>query len=171
MENFQNSKVAALESVLEDHPHITFVTPSSPNYTTLRTIFSLDSTATPLAIVRPQSAGDIALLVKYAKANSIKFVIRTGGHNIFGLSIVEGALTIDMRDISYVNIDKESSSARVGGGILEGELVEQLSKGGMATPTGSAGSIGVKNLFLVPYPWLPVSTGREDISSASLPAL
>jgi FAD/FMN-containing dehydrogenase len=142
MENSQNSKVAALESLLKDHPHIIFVTSSSPDYGSLRAVFSLDSTATPLAIARPQSASDVALLVKYAEANSIKFVIRTGGHNIFGLSIVEGALTIDMRDISYVDIDKKSSTARIGGGILEGELAEQLTKDGLATPIGSAGSIG-----------------------------
>ncbi|KAH8796756.1 D-lactate dehydrogenase [Hyaloscypha finlandica] len=66
----------------------------------------------------------------------------SGGYNIFGLSIVEEALTIDMRDISYVNIDKQSSTARIGGGILEGELVEQLAKEGLATPTTSVGSIG-----------------------------
>lgn len=114
MGNAHNSKVAALESFLKDHPYIKFITSSSPDYISLRAVFSLDSTATPLAIVRPQSASDVALLVSYAKSNGIKFVIRIGGHNIFGLSIVEGALTIDMRDISYVNIDKQNSTARIG---------------------------------------------------------
>ena len=134
--------MAALQTFLTDHPHITFVTPSSPNYSTLRAVFSLDSTAKPLAIVRPKSASDVALLVKYAKSNDIQFVVRTGGHNIFGLSIVEGALTIDMRDINYVDINKQGSTARIGGGILEGELAEQLEKDGLATPTGNVGSIG-----------------------------
>jgi FAD/FMN-containing dehydrogenase len=58
------------------------------------------------------------------------------------VSTAEGALTIDMRDISYVNIDKQSSTARIVGGILEGELGEQLAKEGLATPTASVGSIG-----------------------------
>jgi FAD/FMN-containing dehydrogenase len=142
MENSHHSKVAALESFLNGYPHIIFTTPSSPNYLSLRTIFSLDSTATPLAIVRPQSASDVALLVSYAKSNKIKFVIRTGGHNVFGVSVVEGALTIDMRDISYISIDKQSSTAKIGGGILEGELAEELAKESLATPTASLGSIG-----------------------------
>jgi FAD/FMN-containing dehydrogenase len=142
MDHSQDSKLAALESFLKDYPQIAFITSSSPNYTSLRAVFSLDSTATPLAIVRPQSASDVALLVKYAKSRGIKFVIRTGGHNISGLSIVEGALTIDLRDIRSVDIDKQSSTAKIGGGILEGELAEQLAKEGLATPTGNVGSIG-----------------------------
>ncbi|KAE9375645.1 D-lactate dehydrogenase [Stipitochalara longipes BDJ] len=142
MDNSQDSKVAALESFLKDYPHITLITSSSPKYASVRAVFSLDSTATPLAIVRPQSASDVALLIKYVKSSGIKFVIRTGGHSIFGLSIVEGALTIDMREINYVNIDKQSSTARIGGGILEGELAGQLEKEGLATPTGNVGSIG-----------------------------
>jgi FAD/FMN-containing dehydrogenase len=142
MENAHNSKGAALKSFLKNHPCIKFITSSSPDYISLRAVFSLDSTATPPAIVRPQSASHVALLVSYATSNGIKFIIRTGGYNIFGLSIVEGVLTIDMRDISYVNIDKQSSTARIGGGILEGELVEQLAKEGLATPTMSVGSIG-----------------------------
>lgn len=142
MDNSQDPKVVALSNFLKDHPHIIFIIPSSPNYTSIRAVFCLDSTANPLAIVRPQSASDVALLVNCAKSNGIKFVVRTGGHSIFGLSIVEGALTIDMRDIKYVNIDKHSSTARIGGGILELELAEQLAKEGLATPTGNVGSIG-----------------------------
>jgi FAD/FMN-containing dehydrogenase len=142
MDHSQDSKLPALESFLKDYPQIAFIISSSPNYTSLRAVFSLDSTATPLAIVRPQSASDVALLVKYAKSKGIKFVIRTGGHSIFGLSIIEGALTIDLRDISYVDIDKQSLTAKIGGGILEGELAEQLAKEGLATPTGNVGSIG-----------------------------
>lgn len=143
MATSQSSKLAAaLESFLKDHPHITFLTSTSPDYPSLRAIFNLDNNATPLAIVRPQSASDVALLVDYAKSHGIKFVVRTGGHSIFGLSNVEGALTIDMRDMSYVHIDKQNSTARVGGGILQGNLAAELAKEGLATPTGSVPSIG-----------------------------
>jgi len=142
MPTSQNSQVAALESFLKDYPHITFVTSSSPDYASLRAVFSLDNTATPLAIVRPQSANDVAVLVQYAKSNGIKFVVRTGGHSIFGLSTVEGAMTIDMRDISYVHIDKENSTARIGGGTLLGDLAGALAEDGLTTPTGSVPSIG-----------------------------
>ncbi len=54
---FLNSKLGdAHESLINDHPLITFVTSTSPKYSPLRAVFNLDNTATPLAIVRPQSA-------------------------------------------------------------------------------------------------------------------
>lgn len=144
MDNSQDSKVAALKNFLKDHSQITLITTSSPNYPSLRAAFSLENTATPLAIVRPQSASDVGLLVRYAKSNGLKFVVRTGGHNVFGLSIVEGALTVDMRDISYVHMDKQNNNrtARVGGGILTADLARELSHHGLATATGATHSVG-----------------------------
>lgn len=137
-----NSTLAALESFLQQHPHIKYATPSLPDYASLRSIWSLDCRDNPLAIARPQSAADVALLVKYVKSQGIRFVVRSGGHNLFGQSTVEGALTIDMRDIASVTVDSDRTSARVGGGILQGDLAAQLWQEGLATPTGTIASVG-----------------------------
>lgn len=137
-----NTKLSNLESFLLDHPHIPYATPSSPNYPTLREIFSKDRPDNPLVIVRPQSATDVALLVDYAKSHDLKFTVRGGGHGLSGHSMVEGALTIDMRDIAFVSIASDSQSATIGGGILSGALAEELWKEGLATPTGSIPSVG-----------------------------
>jgi FAD/FMN-containing dehydrogenase len=54
----------------------------------------------PLAIVRPQNAEDVAAIVKYATSQGINFVVRSGSGNVFGKSQVQGAINIDMRDIT-----------------------------------------------------------------------
>jgi hypothetical protein len=87
----QISKVAALENFLKDNPHITFVRPSFPSYASLQVVFSLDNTAAPLAIVRPQSASDVALLVHSAKSNGIKFVVWTGGPTFLACQLLKGS--------------------------------------------------------------------------------
>lgn len=137
-----NSQLASLETFLEKHPHITYATPSSPNYASLRQIFTRDQHATPLAIVRPVSATDVSLLVKFAVSNSIKFTIRTGGHNLSGACFAQDALTIDMRDIAHVEIASDKKTARIGGGILQLDLAIELEKDGLATPTGTIASVG-----------------------------
>ncbi|KAH7356880.1 D-lactate dehydrogenase [Rhexocercosporidium sp. MPI-PUGE-AT-0058] len=137
-----NTKLTSLESFLEEHPHITYATPSSSNYISLRQIFARDQEATPLAIVRPQSAADVSLLVKFAVSNSIKFTIRTGGHNLSGAAIAQDALAIDMRDIAYVNILADKKSAKIGGGVLVFDVATALEKEGLATPVGAVGSVG-----------------------------
>lgn len=137
-----NQKLPELERFLKEHPHITYAVPSSPDYVSLREVFYLDSKANPLIIVRPQTAEDVAFLVNYAKSQDIKFVVRTGGHSLFGHSMVEGAMTIDLRDLAYVQVEQGQKSAKVGGGILQGELVTALHKEGFVTPTGTVPSVG-----------------------------
>lgn len=135
-------QLASLETFLKSHPNITYATPSSPNYDSLREIFCLDCKAVPLAIVRPQTAEDVSLLVKYAKSQGIKFVVRTGGHSLFGYSMADGAMTIDLRDISHVKVEEGKLSAKIGGGTLLGDIATQLLKHGLVTPTGTVPSVG-----------------------------
>lgn len=137
-----DANLATLKSFLEKHQHITYATPSSPSYTSLRQIFARDQEAVPLAIVRPQSAADVSLLVKFAVSNSVKFTIRTGGHNLSGAAFAQDALAIDMRDISSINLSADKQTAKIGGGILQSDLATALNKEGLATPVGAIGSVG-----------------------------
>lgn len=142
LSNMADANLAALESLFAKHPHITYVTPSSPDYTSLRKIFARDQEAIPLAITRPKSAADVSLLVKFAVSNAIKFTIRTGGHNLSGAAFAQDALAIDMRDISYVNVSRDKKTAKIGGGILQFDLATALDEEGLVTPTGAVGSVG-----------------------------
>ncbi|EKD17010.1 uncharacterized protein L3040_000461 [Drepanopeziza brunnea f. sp. 'multigermtubi'] len=135
-------KLVALQTFLDDFPHITCVTPSSPNYTSLRHIFASDKEAIPLAIVRPKSAADVSLLIKFAVSNSIRITVRTGGHNLSGLCFAQDALTIDMRDIAYVDIAADKETVRIGGGIIQLDLALALDKEGLATPMGTCVTVG-----------------------------
>ena len=137
-----DTKLAALETFLQDHPHITYVTPTSPNYAAERAGYIIDNPARPLAIARPQSAEDVSLLVKYATSHGIQFAVRSGGNNLFGLSQAHDGLTVDMRDISYVNIDESKAFAKIGGGVLFGKLAEHLTKANLATAMGTMPFIG-----------------------------
>ena len=138
-----DARLTELESFLKGHPTIQYATPNSPNYPALRATYSLNNPAVPLAIVRPQNAEDVAVIIKFARATGVKPVVRSGGNSLFGKSMVQDALIIDMRDISYVNIDDSKASASVGGGILMGDLVEQLTKDGLATAVGTIPFVGL----------------------------
>jgi FAD/FMN-containing dehydrogenase len=96
----------------------------------------------PLAIVRPKNAEEVAATVRFARANGIKPVVRSGGNSLFGKSMIQGALIIDMRDIAYINIDDSKTSATIGGGILFSDLAEVLTKEGLATALGTIPFIG-----------------------------
>lgn len=142
MGTLQEPNFPALQEFLSSHPHITAATPSSPNYASLRSCYIINNAIQPALIVRPQSADDVAELVSIMTAESIPFTVRSGGHDMFSRCFANGTVTIDMRDIAYVKIDKGSQSARIGGGILIQNLADQLGKEGLVTATGTIPVVG-----------------------------
>lgn len=56
--------------------------------------------------------------------------------------MANNAVTVDLRDIAHVHIDRESHSARVGGGILIGDLAAELGKADLATAYGTIPTVG-----------------------------
>jgi FAD/FMN-containing dehydrogenase len=76
-----NTRLQLLESFLaKELPDLKYATPSSPEYAEWRHIYIQSNKATPLMITRPQTAEDVAKLVKYIVDNGIEFTIRGGGH-------------------------------------------------------------------------------------------
>ncbi|KAL2830880.1 hypothetical protein BDW59DRAFT_170020 [Aspergillus cavernicola] len=131
--------LAALEAFLQGHPTIQYTPPSSSDYENARKIFNGSHHARPLAIVKPQSPADVAALVKCAKSTSLSFTLRSGGHNLEGLTLVDNALLIDLRALTHVTI---SQIATVQGGILQNELGNKLWAEGLVTPIGTVPSVG-----------------------------
>jgi FAD/FMN-containing dehydrogenase len=129
----------AVSNKLEDVP---WIETASAEYESKRKTYNLDNTSSPSAIACPRHAQDVAALVRYAIESNLPITVRSGGHDIFGRSIVQSALCIDMRAIDFVEIAPDRKSAKIGGGILTGKLIEVLSKEGLATPFGSVPSVG-----------------------------
>ncbi|KAF9870919.1 d-lactate dehydrogenase [Colletotrichum karsti] len=132
---------AAIEEFLEKHPSIKTFSPSHPDFQSLRQTY-IATSAISSFIVRPQSIDDVAALVSHCAATSTPFVVRSGGHDMSARSTVDGILQIDMRDICYVNVSSDKTSARVGGGILNSALLAELERQDLITPTGTVGSVG-----------------------------
>lgn len=124
---------AVLSHLQSQHPGIKLHTPDSPDYEALRKTYIV-SPARPSVIARPQSAEDVQTLVRAGVDNGVDFNVRTGGHNCVGRTLVENALLIDMRDISYVHVSEDNKTARFGGGTLAGALAKTLGEHGLITP-------------------------------------
>lgn len=122
-----------LRDFLSGKPHIHHATPSSPDYDSLRATYIINDALRPAMVVRPQSADDVAQLVAVLAAHTIPFTVRTGGHDMFGRSVVRDTVTIDMRDVTHVEIDREARTARVGGGVIVSDLATQLGRQNLAT--------------------------------------
>lgn len=130
-----------LINFLDQNPHISYSTPSSSDFNTLRPGYVIDST-TPAIILRPRTADDVACLISILKTNSLRFAIRVGGHDMFGRYQAESAVTIDLREIAYIHVDREARTARIGGGVIVSDLLSVLDQYGMVVPHPIISSVG-----------------------------
>ncbi|KAF3392690.1 hypothetical protein F1880_008603 [Penicillium rolfsii] len=137
-----DTQLPALEAFLQGYPTIQYIPPSSPEYSAARKPWNHARLDNPLAVVKPQSPADVAVLVKYAKLNALPFTIRSGGHNLEGRCVAQDALLIDLRALNAVTIASDRTTATVQGGILQDELAGKLWEHGLATPTGASPTVG-----------------------------
>lgn len=140
-EDLARERLHKLAGFFANNPSIQHATPSSPKFAELRAAYVSLPELNPLVIARPSTVEAAASMVSFVVANDIPFTIRSGGHDSFGRFFRNGAVAVDMRLINYVEIDQESSTARIGGGILGGDLIRALQKHGLAAAVGTVSSV------------------------------
>jgi hypothetical protein len=113
----------------------------APDYKKIEQCF-VEKYVQTLGVVRPQNRDEVASVLRFCLERNVEFTIRGGGHDCASRTLVDGALVIDMRDINHVVIAEDKKSAKVGGGILSGDLAKALGKDGLGTPTGTIASVG-----------------------------
>lgn len=127
---------------LAANPHIHHVTPESAEFAEQREQFVIQETKTPSIIVRPRTIEEVASLVSILAENHLPFTVRGGGHDMFGRTQVEGGITIDLREISHVEVKRNSQTAKVGGGVINLDLHRELDKHNFTTPHAVTPSVG-----------------------------
>ncbi|KXJ96261.1 hypothetical protein Micbo1qcDRAFT_218158 [Microdochium bolleyi] len=136
----------SLEPLLKAHPNLQLYLPSQPEYEDSRHIFNRDSTATPLAVVRPRDEDDLVDTAKFCSEHGIPMTIRSGGHDLQMRTSLDGAVMLDVRALSSVRVDTNDASGQryavIGGGATSLHVLEELDKQGLITPTGWCLEVG-----------------------------
>ena len=74
--------------------------------------------------------------------------IKGGGHNISGLALADGGLTLDMSLMRDVRVDPDQRLVHVGAGCLLGDVDRATQEHGSATTLGFVSQTGVAGLTL-----------------------
>ena len=117
-----------------------------PEYDDARQTVSLRNSARPLAIVRARSERDVAAAVRFAQEHDLLLAVRSGGHSIARLSVVDDALVIDLSEMKRVLVDPDTRTARVQPGATSGDLAGPAHEHGLALSTGDTASVGMGGL-------------------------
>jgi FAD/FMN-containing dehydrogenase len=105
-------------------------------------------TKRPAAVVRAGSTADVQRTVNFARDNELELSVRGGGHNIAGLALSDGGLTIDMSGLKDVDVDVDGRLARVAAGATLGDVDRATQAHGLATTLGFVSATGVAGLTL-----------------------
>ncbi|MDQ2674393.1 MAG: FAD-binding oxidoreductase, partial [Chloroflexota bacterium] len=122
--------------------------PDDAGYAESVSIWNGMITKRPAIVVRAASSADAARTVSFVAANGLQLSIRGGGHNIAGLALSEGGVTLDMSGLTDVSVDTDAGLARVAAGATLGDVDRATQPHGLATTLGFVSATGVAGLTL-----------------------
>ena len=115
----------------------------SDGYEANRGAFNVLLSQDPAGIVTPRDARDVAEAIAYAKAEGLRISAQRTGHSAEPLGDLSGTLLLRTAAMNGVSIDADRRIARVGCGVLWGDLVPQASDMGFAAAHGSSPTVGI----------------------------
>jgi FAD/FMN-containing dehydrogenase len=120
----------------------TVIRPGDPDWDAARRFHS--GIGEPAVVVRASSVDDVRGALRYAAAERLDVMVRSGGHSAWGQ--VPGGVTIDISALD--DIDVAGTRVRVGGGAQWGAIARVLAERGLGVSSGDTASVGVGGLTL-----------------------
>ena len=102
----------------------------------------------PAVAVHAVSTRDITRTIAFARDNGLEISVKGGGHNIAGLALSEGGITLDLSGMKDIEVDAETRLARVGPGCTAGDVDRATQEHGLATTLGFVSETGAAGLTL-----------------------
>jgi len=122
--------------------------PNDEGYEAARKIYNGMIDKHPALIVRCADEADVIAAVNFARENNLLVAIRSGGHNVAGLSTCDDGMVIDLSSIRYTRVDPATGTVRAGGGCTWADIDHATYAFGLAVPTGIISTTGVGGLTL-----------------------
>ncbi|WP_019451545.1 FAD-binding oxidoreductase [Cupriavidus sp. BIS7] len=119
-----------------------------PGYDTARKVWNGAIDSHPAMIVYCADAEDVAAAVRYARSTTLALAVRSGGHNLAGLSTCDDGIVIDLSRMKRIDVDADRRIARAEAGLNLGEFDQATLRHGLATTMGINGDTGIAGLTL-----------------------
>lgn len=105
--------------------------------------YNLAIDVTPAAVIRPNSAEDVAAIVQCAVSNSVTVQARSGGHSYGNFAMGEGSIEVDLVNFQNYSMDETTWYATIGAGMNLGDVDTHLHETGRAFAHGVCPGVGI----------------------------
>ena len=134
-------------AILRDGLAGELITSGSPEFDEARHMVAFATERRPLAIVRAANAHDVAAAVDFAREHGLPLAVRSGGHSLAHLSVIDGAVVVDLSGMKGVSIDPEARTApRPGGRHLRRPRRSGATRTAWRSPPATPQSVGMGGL-------------------------
>ena len=113
----------------------------SAEYDALVTGFNLDLSVSPLVVVEPADAADVATLVHLANEHGFGVGVRLTGHGL--VTDLDDQVMVHTGGLTELHVDAEGRWARVGAGVVWQQVLDAAAPYGLGAVAGSAPAVGV----------------------------
>ena len=122
--------------------------PDDPEYDAARQVMPGGVDRRPRLIVRPAGVADVQHVIHAAREAGAEVSVRSGGHSSAGHGVIDGAIVIDLRDMTAIDIDVAGRTAWAETGMTAAAYSAAAAADGLATGFGDTGSVGIGGLTL-----------------------
>ena len=95
----------------------------------------------PEFILRPQHDADIQAAVRFAGSEGLRVAVRSGGHNIWGASLREGGVLLDLSKFRQITLPERGGTARFGPSLWARDIMEALRARDAAFPVAHCATV------------------------------
>jgi FAD/FMN-containing dehydrogenase len=124
------------------------IQPEDASYEEARKVYNAMIDKRPALIARCVDVADVIAAVNFGRDNQLDVAVRGGGHNGPGFGTCDGGLVIDLSRMRGIRVDPASSTVRVEGGCVWGDVDHATHPFGLAVPCGFIAGTGVGGLTL-----------------------
>jgi FAD/FMN-containing dehydrogenase len=122
--------------------------PGEPGYDQSRTVWNATVDKRPGLVVRCQGTSDVIQAMRFSRQHELLVAVRSGGHNIAGKAVADGAVLIDLSQMRSVRVDPAAKVAWVEPGATLGDFDRETQVFCLTTPTGINSTTGIAGLTL-----------------------
>jgi hypothetical protein len=119
------------------------VRPGDASWDEARAAWNLAVDQRPEAVALVESAGDVAVVVRFAAENGLRVAAQGTGHGAAPLPDLGDTVLLKTERMRGIEVDPEARTARVEAGVLSLELAEAAGVHGLTSLPGSSPDVGV----------------------------